>query len=87
MVWALLLNLGLSGQEPFGLVITFRGTLGRRDPGNSLLEVGVQGLKVSLLCPNRSYQTIDREPMDLEEPDCLIKTKQRDNLITGPSSL
>lgn len=38
MVWALLLNLGLRGLEPFGLVITFRGNAGKE--GSGQLPIG-----------------------------------------------
>jgi len=51
------------------------------------METDMQGVRLWPHHLNRIQQTIDREPMDLEGPDCLIKTKQRDNLITGPSSL
>jgi len=51
------------------------------------MDAGTQDIELRLQYLNRTYKTINREPMDLEEPDCLIKTKQRDNLNTGLSSL
>jgi len=52
-----------------------------------LLELNMQDVGVCFNYSNNACKTIDREPMDLEESDCLIKTKQRESLITGLTSL
>jgi len=41
------------------------------------LELNVQSLRMRPYCLNEQHKTINQEPMDPGESDCLIKTKQR----------
>ena len=50
-------------------------------------EISVQNIGVRSFVSNGQQQTANRELMDPGESDCLIKTKQRESLITGLPSL